>query len=284
MQSKYLRNLQLILMTIILATQGTAQDTAFQKVFVLGNSLTIGFGTHGMAATSPTSDYFFWVQKDLLEKNTSVVMTRAQGADWEAGNGHERTLFLSNELPKWVHGDEDLIIIQLGDNVNTEEKRATFLEDVIKLVDWFHETCPNARIVWVFGWYWESWNMPLLKEANEHNDHFEIIDITGFKYSENGRYQNAVGNTYINSDGIVDTIQSTDIATHPNDEGMLEIASRIIDHLNVQLAPNAPELVKAEMYSLNGSKLREIPRNQVFLLREHYADGTIKVFKNLMRD
>ena len=282
------KKLPICFLLILWHTLCLGQEDSFQKVFVLGNSLTLGFGTHGMAATSPSTDFYFWVERHLRSQNEQLVMSRAKGVKWEAGTSEERIAFAENSVAPFVDGDEDLIIIQLGDNVNSEEKRTTFTHDAIELVNWFHETCPNARVVWVFGWYWESFNFPLLREAQAQSGSFEIIDITGFKYSSNGIFQNRVGNTYINSEGKTDTIKTESTASHPSDIGMYIIASKIIDHLDASLVLSQrkfePKPVRTTIYSLTGIRLDKFPRNQVYILHEYYSDGTIKVSKGYIKE
>jgi len=50
-------------------------------------------------------------------------------------------------------GNENLVSIQLGDNVNTPEKNAVFAESSLKLCKAIRAKCPNARVVWMGMWY-----------------------------------------------------------------------------------------------------------------------------------
>ncbi len=282
-----LRFTSIIFLCLISVFSSRSQSKDYQKVFVLGNSLTLGFGTHGMAATSVNTDYYYWVKQHLLARNESLRISRFKGVKWEAGNSEARSNFIHNTLIDLVDGDEDLIIIQLGDNVNNDEKRATFVNDAIELVQWFSDTSPDARIVWVFGWYWVTINQPLLIEAFDQSGNFEIIDITGINYADGGIYQSAIGNTYINSEGVVDTIQTAGTASHPGDLGMFEIATRIIDHLDnfSPLSEKIPYALEQEdIFSLTGKRLGEIPRNQIFIVYQKYSDGTVVKFKGLIKE
>lgn len=60
---------------------------------------------------------------------------------------------IQNDVIAQLTGDEDLVSIQLGDNVNTPEKNAVFAESSMKLCRAIREKCPNARVVWHGMWY-----------------------------------------------------------------------------------------------------------------------------------
>ena len=127
-----------------------------------------------------------------------------------------------------IDGTEDLILIQLSDNVNTEEKKATFPEDVITMISQFRSKCPKARIMWIAAWYGAAANYPHIKAACEKLgvDLIDIRDLSGIKAN-----QSAIGNTYTKEDGSVATITSSGVASHPGDVGMKKIADRIIARL-----------------------------------------------------
>jgi hypothetical protein len=279
-----------LIASIILLTVGLnsrAQPSTFNKVFVLGNSITLGFGTHGMAASNIESDYFYFIQQALRLSNIDAKISRSSGSAWEGGNSQERNDFIENVLPDLLQGDEDLIIVQLGDNVNSEEKRNTFTSDAKNLVAWFHNKSPNARIAWVYGWYQVPHIMPLLKSVQSQVD-MDIVDISDIRFAENGIYQSAIGNIYINSDGVPDTIKDVGVAGHPGDLGMKEIASRIINQLALKEPLMIPDeeasIIKTEYYSLTGKKLHHKPKDEIVLIIEIHSDGTFRKHLELTKD
>ena len=52
-----------------------------------------------------------------------------------------------------LEADTDLVVVQLGDNVNTELKRTTFKSSCSTLIHAIRQIAPKARIAWVYGWY-----------------------------------------------------------------------------------------------------------------------------------
>ena len=49
--------------------------------------------------------------------------------------------------------DLDLVVIQIGDNVNTSRKREAFEQGAKELIATIKAYAPRARIVWIYGWY-----------------------------------------------------------------------------------------------------------------------------------
>ena len=200
-----------------------------QRVVVFGNSLTTGFGGFGMAARDNQHDYFYYVCQFLLEKNPLLKMTRHGASGWEGKTDSEsRKQYVEELMKNGIDGTEDLILIQLSDNVNTAEKKATFPEDVLTMTSQFRRTCPKARIMWIAAWYGAAANYPHIKAACEKLgvDLIDIRDLSGIKAN-----QSAIGNTYTKEDGSVATITSSGVASHPGDVGMKKIADRIIARL-----------------------------------------------------
>ena len=49
--------------------------------------------------------------------------------------------------------DLDLVVIQIGDNVNTSSKREAFEQGAKELIATIKAYAPRACIVWIYGWY-----------------------------------------------------------------------------------------------------------------------------------
>lgn len=200
-----------------------------KKVAVYGNSLTLGFGTFGMAASDSKHDWYHFVEEFLKGKNPDVQMKRSSASEWEGLTTSEtRKSYVQETMLGELTGEEDLIIIQLSDNVNTDEKKKTYPADVRTLFSLFRAKCPRARIVWVVAWYNWSANYAAIEKACTElgTDLVDIRDLSGVK--EN---QSAVGNTWTGDDGSQHTIDSTGVASHPGDAGMKKISDRIIELL-----------------------------------------------------
>lgn len=227
-----MKKLHYLLIASFLIIYNSFSQKVYNKVFVLGNSLTQGFGTHGMASTDTNTDYYYWVQQAIFQKNESLLMKRFSGGSWESNiTSKNRFAFLNNSVINQIDGKEDLIIIQLGDNVNSEDKRKTLLKDVKTLIEWFKEKCPNAEILWVYGWYGVNINMPIIKQAIETVKGCKLVDISKFTKD---KFRNEIGNTYKDKNGNISTINSKGVASHPGDLGMKMIANEILSMLGLE--------------------------------------------------
>ncbi|WP_111307524.1 SGNH/GDSL hydrolase family protein [Confluentibacter sediminis] len=262
-----MKNIYLFTITILLFINYSFCQTIPNKVFVLGNSLTQGFGTHGMASTDTNTDYYYWVQQAIFQKNDSISMNRFSGSTWESlTTSKKRLAFLNNSVARQIDGKEDLIIIQLGDNVNTEDKRKNLFEDAKTLLNWFLNKSPNSRILWVYGWYGVSKNMPIIQNAISEVKGCELVDIS--KYNKK-QYQNIVGNTYVNKNGNIETISSNGVASHPGDLGMEMIANEIISKLSLKDSISehyGSSKFTIELTSNNGNKLNLINFNNKVII------------------
>mgnify|MGYP002291886464 FL=1 len=61
--------------------------------------------------------------------------------------------WLDNRLCPVLRDDLDLVVIQIGDNVNTSRKREAFEQGAKELIATIKAYAPRARIVWIYGWY-----------------------------------------------------------------------------------------------------------------------------------
>jgi hypothetical protein len=262
-----MKNIYLLTIIILLFINYSFCQGIPNKVFVLGNSLTQGFGTHGMASTDTNTDYYYWVQQAIFQKNDSLSMNRFAGSTWESlTTSKERLAFLNNSVARQIDGKEDLIIIQLGDNVNTEDKRKNLLEDTKTLLNWFLKKSPNSRILWVYGWYGVSKNMPIIQNAISEVKGCELVDISRYNKKQ---YQNKVGNTYVNKNGNTETISSNGVASHPGDLGMEMIANEIISKLSLKDSISEhydSSKFTIELTSNNGNKLNLINSNNKVII------------------
>ena len=200
-----------------------------QKVLVVGNSITLGFGTHGMASSAVDTDYYYLLNQYLLEKNPEVQMKRIPGYAWESGTSTEaRNKFLEETLKPELRAGYDTLIIQLGDNVNMPEKLTTFANDADEMLRVIRETTPEIRILWVFGRYNLS-NAVAIQQACKKHD-AEYVDIS--VVSTGKKYQAEMNSEYEKEDGTIGIIQDHGVASHPNDVAMKVISELIIEQLD----------------------------------------------------
>jgi hypothetical protein len=199
------------------------------KVLVIGNSITSGFGTHGMASSDVDTDYYYLVNQYLIGLVPNVEMNRISGKGWEQStSSEERTRRVDGFLADSFTADTDLVIVQLGDNVSSKEELATFPEDCVYLLQSIKKINPNARVLWVFGRYHIKNSKTIQSACDECGA--EFVDVTIISTDE--KYSASVGDKYIDSKGRERVIEKPGVASHPNDLGMKTIADIIINQLN----------------------------------------------------
>ncbi len=208
------------------------------KVLFVGNSLLLGMSmTYGMCATSPRTDFYSQVCAAIRQKNPDVVFTRAHGARFEQLEDATRLDELWLEAPnpytkrplcESFTEDLDLIIFQLGTNVNNHERAVTLEKTIDPFLSYVKKSSPRARIVWMHGW------------GNEHLSGKTIVDacrrwgvgqfsIKDLRTKENEAH---IGQEYELPNGEKQVVDEFWIE-HPGDFGMKRIADRLIDFLRI---------------------------------------------------
>ena len=100
-----------------------------------------------MAASSMDKDYIHQVQAGLSQKYPAVSLDIISVQNWETSSSRSKQLA---KFDTQLANAYDLVIIQLGENVND---MTTFKKDFNKLVSHVQDAQPNAKIV-VVGDYW----------------------------------------------------------------------------------------------------------------------------------
>lgn len=201
------------------------------KGFFLGNSLTVGLDNYGMAASNESRSWATLVGNRLKELEPSFTFKRFNGGNaWESKeSSKERLASLNNTVKPELDSDTDLVIIQLTDNVNTPEKRATFPQDAKDLITWFRTNAPKARIYWIATWFATDL-LPYVKTACEERG-ATLVDITD--YAQDAKYKSALGLKWTDSKGVEHVIDNPGVAAHPGDLGMQMIANKVKDALGI---------------------------------------------------
>ena len=200
----------------------------YSKGLFVGNSLLWGFGTHGMASYSVDTDYYHYVHDTCLAKNPNYTDTKVEGYDFEGSTTPtESSTWINEEFAPAMTADTDLVILQLGDNCNTEEKINNLQYSLPQLFEYILSINPNCDIYWVGWWYNHDGLADYITNAcNNYGATF--IDIT-MLYDIST--QASVGDQYIDSYGNIRTIIGEGDASHPSDAGMRLIADKIIEKI-----------------------------------------------------
>lgn len=199
------------------------------NVLYIGNSLLFGFGNHGMASTTVNDDYYAKVNAYLEDKGKTLTTDKLQGFNFESAvSDSDVTTWLTDSLSTQMSNDRQLVIIQLGDNVNNADKLAEFEKSCGMLCSYIRENCPNARVAWVGMWYSSATKLDIVKNAcNKYGVTF--VDIHDL-FSVEGN-QSYIGAKYIDANGEEQEITQSGVASHPSDQGFTAIANRIITTL-----------------------------------------------------
>ena len=232
----------------------------------IGNSILLGFGEFGMAASDAEHDYYHYISS----LNPKGSYARLSGSGFEGSTSTRiATQWMNDVLLPELNNELDLVIVQLGDNVNTEEKRRTFSETCKMILEFIRTHAPNARVVWVGSWYAKELKTTYEKACKETGcmyvditditgankiggiytvsqststdysvDSFEVLEgkqikiyftVGGNQYDATVHYDSYSSNAGVSVTivGKEKVITSSGIASHPGNNGMLSIANRI---------------------------------------------------------
>lgn len=204
----------------------SAELAAPKKVAIFGNSLTSNTGGIGMAASDQYHDWYYLTSQYIKSRNPSAVINdRLNVSTWEqAETSADRQSIFENTIKPQLSADTDLVILQLGDNVNTAARQATIEQDAEALIQDIKQVSPHAQIYWLASWFG---NPELI--ANFHNACLATgathIDISDLNTKVN---QSSIGATRTGLDGKTWQVVIPGEALHPGDEGMKAIADRLI--------------------------------------------------------
>lgn len=211
---------------ISVGDDGTISTTPMtpNKALFYGNSLTIGLDNYGMAASDYKHGWADLVSQAIKKVNPSFTYQSINGGYWEnATTSADRIAELNNTVKPNIDASVDLVVIQLSDNVNTDEKKATFDNDAKAIITWFRQQAPKARIVWIASWF----NPPLIPAIAEACKERGALLCDIEQYARPQQYKSYVGAVWTDRQGVKHTIDSAGRANHPGDLGMKMIAESV---------------------------------------------------------
>lgn len=198
------------------------------NILIMGNSLVFGFHnannteSFGMAATRASRDFANRFIAYTQNENPNVVVNKLYSSPFEhAETAAAATQFMTDNNSYW-NNNVEMVIVQMGDNVNTEDKRSVFANSFPTLIAKIKNQCPAAVIIIVGIWFNNSTVFNIMKNtANNNNCIF--VDIRGIRSPET---EGTVGATVYFTDGTTTTV-TEGRASHPGDLGMERIADAI---------------------------------------------------------
>lgn len=202
------------------------QNVTPKKVAIFGNSLTSNTGGIGMAASDQYHDWYYLTSQYLKKQNPNVTINdRLNISTWEqAETSADRQSIFESTIKPQLSADTDLVILQLGDNVNNDARKATIEEDSKTLLQNIKQVSPNAQIYWLASWFGNPDLIGKIDNAclAEGATHININDLN---VKEN---QSSIGATRTGLDGKSWQVVNPGAAVHPGDRGMKLIADRLI--------------------------------------------------------
>lgn len=212
----------------------TVKGSNYNKVLLLGNSLLLGFSTNGShgapfgcTASDSKHDWAYLLTEKLKVKSPSITVKKLHDAKFEqAESDTAAESYISNEFAAAEKGN-DLVIVQIGDNANTEIRRATFKNNFSKLIKAIRVDNPTADIV-VAGVWFNGGDLENFLQTQSSVLNYTFVPLSDLCTSAN---MATVGDTVTFDDGVQMQVYEA-IRTHPGNKGMEAIANRIYDSLN----------------------------------------------------
>lgn len=213
------------------------------KVKWTGNSLAANIASEtgqgwryyiAQALTSMGTTSIGYVSNANIEEATTEAMVDAAVATIVGG----------------LEGDEDMVVIQLGDNTSPADRQAVFAYEVVKLLSEIRKKCPAARVFWMGCWYPTNEIMQKIKDGVKKTGAY-LCDISGMNNSEN---DNHIGGIYhsAGAEWATNPIQQT----LDNVSNVDEVST---NHLVVTFTINDVQYVSDEIevnsWSLDGTTL-----------------------------
>lgn len=208
----------------------TAKRLNYQKVLYLGNSLLLGSNTDGehgrpfgLAATSFDESY----QAKLNKLLNITDYTCKHDAVFEQCINDSDAISYINTLDSVMTHDTDLVIVQIGDNVNTEARYNTFIKNFDLLIKKIKSINANTTIVIAGAWF-DSYNLTPWFSDYARLNNVLFTNLNALNTKENMGIAGAIQTC---DDGTQIVIQSA-WATHPGDKGFTAIANAIYKTIN----------------------------------------------------
>ena len=202
--------------------------TVPKKSLYIGNSLLLGMGNYGMCASDAKKDWFSYIAAAILEKEPAAVFDRIHIGKAEQADSPQDMQQWFEENRSHFLPDLNLILLQIGDNVTTPERKAVWDAGLSDLFGRIVSQCPHARIILMFRWYNEALCGPALERCAAERG-FETVPIRDLHTQENEGFS---GQQYRLPDGTLAPVKENWIS-HPGDRGMEQIAQRLLQVLRL---------------------------------------------------
>lgn len=202
--------------------------STYTKWVALGNSITIHpitsywWGEWGMAASTRAKDWVHQLNTKIQGLNPIAPTFSAHNIGaWEQAH----TTFDKNAFNSYFAGDEDLVVIRLGENVSDLTNYEMSFNNLITYVK---SKAPLAKII-VTGNFWVNTNKDLAQKNASDSSGCTWVQLD---YLDAPAYKATLGTMVYGDDNQWHTISdggatAGGVAIHPGDVGMEAIADSI---------------------------------------------------------
>ena len=205
-----------------------AYAEADYRWLAIGNSITVHapnevwWNEIGMAASEAGKDYVHLTAEYLSDTFGKTAVYPLYFYAWETAENRGEQLAL---LDPYLDPRLQLVTVQLGENA---EDLSTFGQDFEALLRYVREKAPQARIL-VIGDFWTHEERERLEREAAEKTGAEFISLDGIR--DNPEYRAGLGAVVYDPEGNPHPIENAEVAAHPGDSGMRQIADRIIEAL-----------------------------------------------------
>ncbi|MEA4976011.1 MAG: hypothetical protein VB046_09775 [Paludibacter sp.] len=220
----------------------------YSKVLVLGNSISLNgrvyaygwCGARGMASSIASNDFIHKLETGLKTKNAGATVSICNLWEWEANYTtlHSLSYYLDNALAQ----QPDCIVVRLGENVQDATQLQTKLTELINYcLDYLSALDPAVYpALYITSMAMSDTvakNNAFIAVANTFRCPYINVSVSAAEYKEKaGNYlwgdETLDGGSTWNTAVQVLYKITSQIATHPNDIGMLIIANQILSAMN----------------------------------------------------
>lgn len=217
--------LSIFIVTLLAACQVKKDNSKivpiqFKNILILGNSITkhapgpqVGWhGNWGMAASAESKDFSHIIGSSLKAQITPVNISDFEG---------NHTVFDLKNLDKHFETIPDLIIIKIGENVL---QATDFDKSFTKFISYIKYKAPNAKIV-IAGTFWQNDPVNTVMSIESRSRKIPFVKLQHLDTQINKSF---IGEDMFNLDGSKYKITNQDVANHPGDKGMKNIADLIL--------------------------------------------------------
>lgn len=177
------------------------------RCLVIGNEITTNANAQGLNATDMEYDYFHLTKTRLENIFEKVTMNSINLVNWEKSLETEvdKNILKSDNLKNL-----DLVIIQLGENLNVVSDFETKMENLLGVIK---EYSPHAEMIWISGWNMQGTVLNTIPAICER-EQVQFMNIADLYETD---YQSLV--------------DEQRLIYYPNNEAMQTISNRLMEIL-----------------------------------------------------